>query len=164
LAPMTNPEVDLKLTTSISTTNMHLNNAKNQLKKYKTVEDIIDEYAEVRLQMYLTRKQHLLQAIHAKLNEITNRVRYIRFVLDGTIDLRHKSSDTITTLLQSLKLEKMNDTYHYLIKMAMDSVSTENVTHLEGELAKLTEEKRILSAMSEKQMWLNELDDLMKVI
>jgi DNA topoisomerase-2 len=164
LAPMTNPEVDLKLTTSISTSNMHLNNAKNQLKKYKTVEDIINEYAEVRLQMYLTRKQHLLQAIHAKLNEITNRVRYIRFVLDGTIDLRHKSSDTITTLLQSLKLEKMNDTYHYLIKMAMDSVSTENVTHLEGELAKLTEEKRILSAMSEKQMWLNELDDLMKVI
>jgi DNA gyrase/topoisomerase IV subunit A len=143
---------------------MHLNNAKNQLKKYKTVEDIIDEYAEVRLKMYVTRKQHLLQAIHARLNEITNRVRYIRFVLDGTIDLRHKSSDTITTLLQSLKLDKLNDTYHYLVKMPMDSVSKENVDHLESELAKLTEEKRILSATNEKQLWLNELDDLIKLI
>ena len=164
LAPLANPEVDLKLTTSISTSNMHLNTAKNQLKKYKTVEDIIDDYAEVRLKMYVTRKQHLLQAIQAKLNEITNRVRYIRFNLDGTIDLRNKSSGTINELLASLKLEKMEDSYHYLIKMAMDSVSTEKVKDLESELAKLTEEKRLLSMLTEKQMWLNELDDLIKLI
>ena len=164
LAPMANPDVDLKLTTSISTTNMHLNTAKNQLKKYKTVEDIIQDYAEIRLQMYTTRKQHLLQSITAKLNEITNRVRYIRFTLDDTIDLRRKSSDVIHKLLTSLKLDKMNDSYHYLIKMSMDSVSAENVAHLESELAKLEEEKRILLTMTEKQMWLNELDDLVKCI
>jgi DNA topoisomerase-2 len=164
LAPMANPDVDLKLTTSISTTNMHLNTAKNQLKKYKTVEDIIHDYAEIRLQMYTTRKQHLLQSITAKLNEITNRVRYIRFTLDDTIDLRRKSSDVIHKLLASLKLDKLNDSYHYLIKMSMDSVSAENVAHLESELAKLEEEKRILSVMTEKQMWLNELDDLIKLI
>jgi DNA topoisomerase-2 len=164
LAPMSNPDVDLKLTTSISTTNMHLNTAKNQLKKYKTVEDIIQDYAEIRLQMYTTRKQHLLQSITAKLNEITNRVRYIRFTLDDTIDLRRKSSDVINKLLTSLKLDKLNDSYHYLIKMSMDSVSAENVAHLESELAKLEEEKRILLTMTEKQMWLNELNDLIKLI
>lgn len=58
----------------------------------------------------------------------------------------------------------MNDSYHYLIKMSMDSVSAENVAHLESELAKLEEEKRILLTMTEKQMWLNELDDLVKCI
>jgi DNA gyrase/topoisomerase IV subunit A len=143
---------------------MHLNTAKNQLKKYKTVEDIIQDYAEIRLQMYTTRKQHLLQSITAKLNEITNRVRYIRFTLDDTIDLRRKSSDVINKLLASLNLDKMNDSYHYLIKMSMDSVSAENVAHLESELAKLEEEKRILLTMTEKQMWLQELDELIKYI
>ena len=44
LTPSSNIESDLKLTTSISTTNMHLINAKNQLRKYKTVYEIIDEF------------------------------------------------------------------------------------------------------------------------
>jgi DNA topoisomerase-2 len=162
LAPSSNVESDLKLTTSISTTNMHLINAKNQLRKYKTVYEIIDEYAEVRLQMYTVRKQYLLDKLDKLLVEITHKVKYIHAVLQGKIDLRNKKQDEITQLLKAYDLVQHDGSYHYLIKMPMDSVSDENVKQLEAELAKLTKEKALLSSTTERQMWLNELEELKK--
>jgi len=162
LAPSSNIESDLKLTTSISTTNMHLINAKNQLRKYKTVYDIIDEYAEVRLKMYTVRKQYLLDKLDKLLVEITHKVKYIHAVLQGKIDLRNKKTDEITKMLKAYDLIQHDGSYHYLIKMPMDSVSDENVKQLEAELAKLTKEKALLASTTERQIWLNELEELKK--
>ena len=160
LAPSKNIESDLKLTTSITTTNMHLINAKNQLRKYKSVYEIIEEYAEFRLQLYTTRKEYLLKEIDVKLLEITHKVKYIHAVLKGTLDLRNKKQDEITKMLQAMELVQRDGTYHYLIKMPMDSVSEENVRKLEGELAQLTKDKELIFSTTERQMWLNELEEL----
>ena len=160
LAPSKNIEADLKLTTSITTTNMHLINAKNQLRKYKSVYEIIEEYAEFRLQLYTTRKECLLKEIDVKLLEITHKVKYIHAVLKGTLDLRNKKQDEITKMLQAMELVQRDGSYHYLIKMPMDSVSEENVRKLEGELAQLTKDKELILSTTERQMWLNELEEL----
>jgi DNA topoisomerase-2 len=160
LQPSTNIESDLKLTSSISTSNMHLNTSKNQLKKYTNVYDIIADYSMVRLEMYTKRKVYLIQVLDEKLKELSNRVHYIRLVLKGTIDLRNKKIAEINDLLQQLKLEKQNDSYSYLIKMPMDSVSSEHVEQIERDLSKLTSDKTILINSTEKQMWLHELDEL----
>lgn len=160
LAPSTTIETDLKLTTSISTTNMHLINSKNQLRKYKTVYEIIDEYAEIRLQMYTVRKQYLLDMLSSQLVVITHKVKYIHAVLQGKIDLRNKKQEEITKMLTAFGLIQQDGSYHYLTKMPMDSVSDENVKQLESELAKLTKEKAVLTSTTERQMWLNELDEL----
>jgi hypothetical protein len=82
--------------------------------------------------------------------------------LQGKIDLRNKKQDEITQLLKAYDLVQHDGSYHYLIKMPMDSVSDENVKQLEAELAKLTKEKALLSSTTERQMWLNELEELKK--
>jgi len=162
LAPSKNIEADLKLTTSITTTNMHLINAKNQLRKYKNVYEIIEEYAEFRLELYTTRKQYLLKELDIKLLEISHKVKYIHAVLKGTLDLRNKKQDEITKMLEAMELVQRDGSYHYLIKMPMDSVSDENVKKLEGELAQLTKDKELIVSTTERQMWLNELEELKK--
>ena len=160
LNPSTNIESDLKLTTSITTTNMHLINAKNQLRKYKSVYEIIEEFAEYRLRLYTKRKQYLLKMLEIKLVEITHKVKYIHAVLKGTLDLRNKKKDEIIKMLEALQLVQHEGSYNYLIKMPMDSVSDENVKQLEAELAELTKDKAALASTSERQMWMNELDEL----
>jgi DNA topoisomerase-2 len=50
----------LKLTTTVSTTNMHLFNAEEKLQKYDKVQDIIDSFATTRLELYLKRKNKML--------------------------------------------------------------------------------------------------------
>ena len=56
----------LKLTTTVSTTNMHLFNENGKLKKYWTIQTIIDEFFEVRWNAYVTRKDVLLQNLQEK--------------------------------------------------------------------------------------------------
>ena len=160
LAPLTNVESELKLTTSISTTNMHLFTDKDQLKKYKNVQEIIGDYYTARIEMYHIRKKHMLVIIEAKLHEISNRVAYIRAILNDTLDLRNKKQEVILKLLADLGLDPIQGSYSYLIKMPMDSVSQENIQSLEKDLAKLILEKTTLETTSVEQLWLNELKEL----
>ena len=96
----------LKLTTTVSTTNMHLFDAECKLKKYATIEAIVDEFMVVRLGYYDTRKQHQLRDMELVLKKLTNKVKYIQLVLDGTVDLRRKSVAQIEALLSGHGLER----------------------------------------------------------
>jgi DNA topoisomerase-2 len=96
----------LKLTTTVSTTNMHLFDAECKLKKYATIEAIVDEFMGVRLGYYDTRKQHQLRDMELVLKKLTNKVKYIQLVLDGTVDLRRKSVAQIEALLAGHGLER----------------------------------------------------------
>jgi DNA topoisomerase-2 len=49
----------LKLFTTNTTSNMHLFDADDKLKKYANVQDIIDDYYETRLKLYQTRKEYI---------------------------------------------------------------------------------------------------------
>jgi DNA topoisomerase-2 len=164
-------EKTLKLTTTVSTTNMHLFDDKRQLRKYATVEEIIEGYLPVRLELYQTRKTALLKDGEHRLKVLRNKARFIQGVLDEVVDLRKKSNATVVELLQGRGYDLIGGTgategseasYHYLTKMPMDSVSLENHAHLMKELAKTTEEMAELAAKTTKQMWLEELDDFEK--
>ena len=96
----------LKLTTTVSTTNMHLFDAECKLKKYATIEAIVDEFMGVRLGYYDTRKQHQLRDMELVLKKLMNKVKYIQLVLDGTVDLRRKSVAQIEALLAGHGLER----------------------------------------------------------
>jgi DNA topoisomerase-2 len=77
-----------KLYTTNTNTNMHLFDANDKLKKYEKVEEIIDDYFETRLQMYQIRKDYMINALEKELILLSNKAKYIRENLDGTIDLR----------------------------------------------------------------------------
>jgi DNA topoisomerase-2 len=82
----------LKLTTTVSTTNMHLFDSQMRLHKYESVQEIIDAFYDVRIETYKKRKAAIVNEITNKLLELSNRSKYIQGVLDGTIDLRRKTS------------------------------------------------------------------------
>ena len=98
--------------------------------------------------------------LEIKLVEITHKVKYIHAVLKGTLDLRNKKKEEIIKMLEGMQLVQHDGSYNYLIKMPMDSVSDENVNQLESELAELTKDKAALHLTTERQMWMNELNEL----
>jgi DNA topoisomerase-2 len=53
----------LKMTTTVSTTNMHLFDAERKLHKYATIEEIIDAFYVIRLETYHKRKAALVAAM-----------------------------------------------------------------------------------------------------
>ncbi len=160
----------LKLTTTLSTTNMHLFDGETKLHKYASVEEIIDAFYEIRLATYRKRKAHLIGELERILNRISNKAKYIVETLDGHIDLRRKTQQDMDALLESRGYDRLsngnngtnennNTDYKYLTKMPMDSVSQENVAALLKEKQDKEQQYETLKATSCEQMWLKELDE-----
>lgn len=164
----------LKLTTTVSTTNMHLFTSELKLKKYANVDDIITDYYDVRLDAYVRRKKYLMDIMQHELKIMTNKARYITEILEDVIDLRRKTAKQVYQMLRGRDYdaiiggsvvaeddtEKENEAaaYKYLTKMPMDSVSVENVAAILREKDELERKYATLCATTEKQMWLAELD------
>ena len=147
----------LKLSTLVSTKNMHLFDKDFKLRKYHSIIDIIDDFYDVRLQAYSKRKNHLIHQMQKILIKLSNKAQYIQFVLDDILDIRKKTADAIGKLLQLLDLVQIDDSYDYLLKMPMISVSQEYVHKLLKEKADLQKDLHDLQGTTIQQMWLNEL-------
>jgi DNA topoisomerase-2 len=152
----------LKLTTTVSNTNIHMFNSEGKLRKYNTVPEIIDDYYDIRLDVYDKRKKAMIKSLEEKLVKLSNRARYILETLDNKIDLRRKSNAVVNDMLENMKFDKIDDNYKYLVKMPMDSVTTENVENIVKEKADTEKELSILKSTSLEKMWNNELDEFEK--
>jgi DNA topoisomerase-2 len=152
----------LKLYTTNTTTNMHLFDADDTLRKYEKVTDIIDTYYEVRLKLYGSRKNFMIDALEKELVTLTNKARYIKENLDGTIDLRKKKKEEVNQMLTEKGYDILdNDTdFKYLVKMPMDSVTEENVEKLLKSKGNKELELETIKSTTIYQMWKNELDEL----
>jgi DNA topoisomerase II len=150
----------LKLYTTITTTNMHLFNAQEKLYKYNSVEEIINDYYETRLELYNKRKQFLVEQITRELLVLQNKVRYIREILNDTIDLRRKKKDEVIRMLNDKKYSVINEDleFKYLVKMTMDSVTQENIDKLSNEHDTKTNELNLIKSKTIQHMWLEELE------
>ena len=167
----------LKLYTTESATNMHLFGSNEKLKKYNSVQEIIDEYFEVRLSYYQKRKAYQIKELEYDLMIMSNKARFIEECLVGTIDLRKKKREVIIQILIDKKYNQihinMNEPepepdieqettkskgYNYLIQMPMDSVSAEKVEKILKEKAQKEYELNIIKETSIQTMWYNELE------
>ena len=159
-----NLEKTFKLFTTFTTTNMHMFNASEKLKKYTSVPEIIDEYYVTRLELYQKRKDHILEILEKQLKICSNKSKYIQELLDETLDLRKKSKTAIIEILQTKKYDVIDndDDYKYLLKMPMDSVSEENVEKLKAEFQDKQNKYNDLETTHIQDMWMNELEILDK--
>jgi len=147
----------LKLSTTNSATNMHMFNKDCRLHKYDSIEEIADEFYDVRLGVYDKRKEFQIKNMNHKLIRLANRARYIQENLKGSIDLRRKKANQVTDLLEGMKFDKIDDDYKYLVKMPMDSVTDENVASIMKEKDDTQMELTVLTNTTLEQMWLGEL-------
>jgi DNA topoisomerase-2 len=152
----------LKLYSTSSTTNMNLFNSEDKLKKYESVEEIIDDYYQIRLEYYEDRKEYMIDALEKQIMILSNKAKYIKEVLDGTIDLRKKKKQEIIDMLVDKEYDTVDDDeeFLYLVRMPMDSVSEENVEKLMKEHHEKLDELERIKATTIEQMWLSELEIL----
>jgi DNA topoisomerase-2 len=106
----------------------------------------------------------LIDALEKELVLLSNKARYIKENLDGTIDLRKKKKEQVLEMLQSKDYDIIDDDsdYKYLTKMPMDSVTEENVEKLLTEKGNKETELNVIKGTSINQMWNSELDNLLE--
>jgi DNA topoisomerase-2 len=152
----------LGLFTTQSTTNMNLFDAREKLRKYATIYDIIEDYYSERLALYAKRKAAMLAQLANELRLLTNRAKYIQEVLDDKLELRRQTKEAIFAKMTEHGYEHIDgDTeFKYLLKMPMDSVTDENVKHLLGDRDTKRAQHQELTETSIEALWTRDLDEL----
>lgn len=153
-----------KLSTSLSLTNMYLFTKNEKLKHYISVYEIIDDFIETRIEYYEIRKEHQLSCLEKEMKVSSNKFNFINEIINDTIDLRKKTSTEIIQILTKKNYDKSENGFGYLTKMPMDSLNLENVQKLQKELQKLTSDYNLLKSKPINTIYLEELEELEKVI
>jgi DNA topoisomerase-2 len=154
--------MEKQLVDKLKLTNMHAFNSKCIIHKYDTVNEILAEFASVRLDLYAKRRAYLLQALRNKLPYHTNVVRFIKQQCESTPrpDLRRKTPEECDTLLHEQKFEKIKESYDYLMDLPIKSLTLKHAQKHEKELEDLKKSIAELEGMTPKHMWITELSNL----
>jgi DNA topoisomerase-2 len=152
----------LGLFTTQSTTNMNLFDAHEKLRKYATIYDIIEDYYVERLALYSKRKAAMLAQLANELRVLSNRAKYIQEILDDKLELRKQTKEAIFAKMTEHGYEHIDGDaeFKYLLKMPMDSVSDENVTHLLAERDTKRAQHQALQETPIEALWTRDLDEL----
>ena len=152
----------LGLFTTQSTTNMNLFDAREKLRKYANIYDIIEDYYVERLSLYAKRKASMLAQLANELRVLTNRARYIQEVLDDKLELRRQTKEAIFAKMTAHGYEHIEGDaeFKYLLKMPMDSVTDENVKNLLSERDSKRAQHQGLTDTTIQALWTRDLDEL----
>ena len=133
-----------------------------KLKIFENDSDIINYFVKFRLNYYHKRKEFLLERLKSELKLLSNRGRFIKFILDGKLEVKNVSKERIIIDIEALGLEKIDGSYDYLLRMAIWSLTKEMFDKLKEDYKSKKEEVEKASHLEPKDMYLNDLSDLKK--
>ncbi|AEO70781.1 DNA topoisomerase 2-like protein [Thermothielavioides terrestris NRRL 8126] len=181
-----------KLTKTITTTNLVAFNTRGQIQKYESPEEIMEEYYHYRLKMYTERKTHWLGVYHADYRKLQNQYRFVSEIIENKLVVNKKKKAVLVQELRDRKYEafpprddkKVKSTdeelgkddaeeeedeasggardYDYLLSMPIWSLTNERLEKLKNQIAAKKAEYDELNALSEKDLWVRDLDDFVE--
>ena len=151
--------LEKSLSYKLKLTNMHAFNSKNVIHKYESFYEILQEFVNVRLELYLKRKDIQLKLMKDKLPYHENVVRFIQQQSSESPfpDLRRKPIQECELLLEKDKFTNLNG-YDYLLDLPIRSLTLTNATKHQNEYESLKQKIKDLESKSEKDLWLNDLE------
>jgi DNA topoisomerase-2 len=156
----------LQLNTAWHTTNMVCFSPEMKIKRYGTVGDMMEDYYQVRLKGYETRKDLEMKRLERELREYDAKARFLLALLEDRMDLRRKSDEQIVEALKAENIPALDglddpdslDSYDYLLKMRMDRVKASAVEDARKAVELARTALEILRETSVETLWTRDLD------
>lgn len=95
-----------RLQDTFKLTNMVLFDHNGILRRYKTPEEICDEFFSVRLQMYVKRKEYLMGTLESQYSKLDNIARFIKEKIENVIVIENKKISAVVDMLVERKYAK----------------------------------------------------------
>ena len=149
----------LKLTKNINLTNMHCFASDGNLKKYNSINDILNEFYEFRLDAYQKRKNNLIKVLKEKIEIDTSKSKFIESIINNKLKLHKLEDNKISLELDKMKLYK-KDGYDYLLNIPMKGMTKNKINELQNKINEFKKELNKLNKLSNKDLWINDLNNL----
>jgi DNA topoisomerase-2 len=129
---------------------------------FKNVNDLIRYFVKFRLTYFDKRKDFLLSELSRKNIYLSNRAKFIKLIIDGKLNLRNKPKAEVVDELTKLKFEKIDESYDYLLNMAIQSMTKERYEALLKEIQENTDESIRITKIEPIDMYRTDLKELRK--
>lgn len=132
-----------------------------RIKVFKSIYEILDYYIDIRLKYYVKRKEYLLNKLNNDLKIICSKYIFIKGVVDETINIKNKLKDDIIKQIENInKIIKIDNTYDYLLKMPLYSLTKEKLIELIEKIKQIKNNIDLLNQQTEYNLWQNDLKNL----
>jgi DNA gyrase/topoisomerase IV subunit A len=135
-----------------------------KLKVFDNTVDIINYFVNFRLSYYLKRKEYLLNKSNRDLKILSNRGRFIKSIIDGKLIVNNIPKLKIIEGIESIGLDMIDDSYDYLLRMPIYSLTKEVYDKLKEDFKNKKEEIKFLEATEPKDMYITDLSEIKKKI
>ena len=149
-----------KLTSSISTSNMHLFDENGKIKKFETPLELMKHWCDVRIGMYTKRKEYQLKTLNKELIYCTNKIKFMELVMDDKIVVFRKTKAVVEQQCEKYDLLKHNGNFKYLTALPLDCFIQEELDKMYNYQHKLEAQLKALQVSSTKDLWMNDIDKL----
>lgn len=154
----------LKLT-SATTENLTCNDENWVVVNFDNVKEIIDRYIDVKLAYTQKRKDYLLETMKYDLSVMASKYLFIKGVVNDNIILHKKKYAQIEKQLDQIKgIIKVDDSYDYLLRMAISSLTQEKYLELQNKIKDMKAKYKELKNTAPKDIWLEDIKVLEKAI
>ncbi len=133
-----------------------------KLKIFETTSEIIEYFVKFRLTYYHKRKAFMLEKMNKELKVLSNRGRFIKAILDEKLKINNVSKTLIIQGIEEMCLDKIDDSYDYLLRMPIYSLTKELFEKLKEDFTTKKAEIKKLEETDPKDMYLDDLNDLKK--
>ena len=136
----------------------------NTIIEFKNEKELLAAYIKMRLQYYTLRKKSLLKKIEYENDVLSNKLAFVEAVINKKIEVSNKSKSDIEKQLTKLKIKKFDNGYDYILRMAIYSLSKDKHTELKNDLAANMKKYDDLKNKTEKDLWMNDLQELKSIL
>ena len=151
-------EKKLKLTSILSSKNIHVFNEKNEIIKMGSVEEIVYRFWTIRCEYYTKRQKDISDKLSKDLNLITAKINFVNDVIDENVKVFRQKISFINEQLEKRSYMKVNNSYTYLTDMKIHSFSEDTIDSLRCAQSKIQTEYILNKNYKMSDSWKNDLD------
>ena len=133
-----------------------------KLKIFENIEDIINYFVNFRLEYYHKRKAHLLDRMNRDLKILSNRGKFIKAIIEEKLKVSNVPKSEIIIGIEEMKLDKIDDSYDYLLRMPIYSLTREVYEKLKADFIEKKAEIQKMEETDPKDMYISDLNELKK--
>lgn len=136
-----------------------------KITKYTSPGSIAEAFYGPRLAAYESRRVKEMERLRAEAVEADAKARFIRAVLEGSLELRRATDEEIVSALKAHSLPALSgdaasvDGYDYLLRLRMDRVKANAIVEAEELVKKARGAVDVLEKTTASELWLKELED-----
>lgn len=137
----------------------------NRVVTFKSAEEIFDSFCRVKLEYTEKRKLFQIQKMRDDLKQQISRARFITAVINEEVIVNNKKKDDIIKQIEVIdKIIKIEDSYDYLLRMPLYSLTKEKVDEIKVKIKETKESILLLEGTDSKDIWIKEIEELEVVL